>query len=352
MVGEWKQVVQSFVAFLSITLNAVVIYSIYKRRLYIKTTDIFIVHLAVADILVGLVYIPFYKLSVPQLDFWECLTMHTIILMINNNAIIMLMCVTVDRFFAVRFPLHYNRFIDTTTANRVLLAVWAVSILTGSVPWFWNKGSENYSSCKFTEVVTRKYLVYYNFFFVNGIPLVAIVCIYIYINTVVRRINRLDRRLTNRFHTKTPKSSRKYYAPVLLISVVAVLTLPVHVMDTLFYFEVIPKTEETLTAIISFVLLKNFNSIINPFIYASRYLIIKDRLSATFRTSTSRIKGQTSAKLLSTRSTTLNDKGSKNAEIVNVAPISVSDFSKQSTPISVLADNSPHDSFPTLQSHQ
>ena len=257
------------------------------------------------------------------------------------------MCVTVDRFFAVRFPLHYKTFMDTTTANRVLFVVWAVSIFTGSVPWFWNKGSENYSSCKFMNVVTRKYLVYYNFFFVNGIPLVAIVCIYIYINTVVRRINRLDRRLTNRFHTETPKSSRKYYAPVLLMSVVAVLTLPVHTMDTLLYFKVISKTDGVFTAIISFVMLKNFNSIINPFIYASQYLIIKDRVSSTFGISTTRTKDQTSAKLFSSKSTSLNDKGSKNAEIFNVAPTSVDDFTKQSSPISILPDNSSKDSFPT-----
>ena len=265
---HWYHVAESILASFSITLNTVVLYSIYKRRLYIKTTDIFITHLAIADILVGLVYTTyvFQQIIAPHLDFWECLSMHTMMLMITNNAVFILLCVTMDRFFAVRFPLHYNRLIDTTTANRVLLVVWAVSILIGIVPWFWNKGSEHYSRCGFIEVVSRKYLIYFDFFFLNGIPVVAIVCIYIYINTVMRRLKREN--------TNTRISSGKYFGPILLISVVSVLLLPIHIINTLFYFEVINQSDEAIAATNAFVLLENCNHIVNPLIYASRYFTL------------------------------------------------------------------------------
>ena len=354
MVNEWRYVVQGILAFLSTSLNAFVLYSIYRRRLYIKTTDIFIAHLAVADILVGLKFVPslIQKINHAFLpyDFWTCLSMYTIYLMINNNAINMLMCVTVDRFFAVRFPLHYMKIIDTTTANRVLLVVWAVSIVTGTVPWFWNNGSEKYSRCEFIEVISRSYLVYYNFFFLNGIPLVAIMCSYIYINTVMRRIKRMDRQLRSRFAINTTQSPRKYRGPVLLMSVVVVLILPVHIMDTLFYFEVL-HTQDHYTILLSFVMLKNCTSIINPFIYASHYFFKNDKLTSTFVTSTSRTKDQSSSKLFSSRSTP-NANSSKFSEIDDMAPTAVSDFSKQNSPIPILSNSpssvpSSRDSVPT-----
>ena len=101
----------------------------------------------------------------------------------------------------------------------------------------------------------------------NGIPVVAIVCIYIYIRTVLVRLGRRD----TFKQILVSKCSRKYIGPVLLISIVAVSLMPIHIINTLFYFEIIHKSEETMLATDYFAILKTCNSILNPFIYASRY---------------------------------------------------------------------------------
>ena len=274
----WITVVESIVAFLSVILNAFVLYSTC-RSVSITIHDIFIVHLAIAGIFLGLVYIPhiLYQINILHFDFWECISVHSIILMADNICIIMLLCVSGQRLFAVRFPLRY-RVTDKKNANRFLLIVWAVSISIGTVPWFWNNGSENYSECQFALVISRKFLFYFNFLTVNGICVVAIVCIYIYIKTHLRRLKNRE--------TITPKSVRRYLGPVVLMSSVAVLTLPIHIMDTLFYFEVIDISENTLLAASACAALKTFNSTVNPFIYASVHFFPSQNINSSIVTST------------------------------------------------------------------
>ncbi|XP_020899264.1 dopamine receptor 2-like [Exaiptasia diaphana] len=115
---------------LALAGNAIVCLAFYRSSTFRSATVLFILSLAVTDILVATISIPLW-LSL-QLKFCEdqhCLTPWKITDVLFSTASIMNLCaISVDRLVIISRPLHYPNIMTTSRANIALVAIWGFAV--------------------------------------------------------------------------------------------------------------------------------------------------------------------------------------------------------------------------------
>lgn len=98
--------------------NACVIIVFHRERRLRKRTNYYIVSLAIADFLVGLLGIPFAILASIGLptDLYACLFTISLLVVLCTISIFCLVAVSIDRYWAILYPLAYSRNVRTKTA--------------------------------------------------------------------------------------------------------------------------------------------------------------------------------------------------------------------------------------------
>lgn len=107
-----------FVALLAVVGNSLVIFVFKKERRLRRRTNYYIISLAAADLLVGLLGIPFAILSSVGRPFnlYACLFNVSLLLVLCTISIFCLVAVSVDRYWAILHPMGYSRNVRTKTA--------------------------------------------------------------------------------------------------------------------------------------------------------------------------------------------------------------------------------------------
>lgn len=105
------------VAFFAIVGNAMVIIVFHRERRLRRRTNYYIVSLALADFLVGLLGIPFAILASIGLptNLYSCLFTVSLLIVLCTISIFCLVAVSIDRYWAILYPLAYSRNIRTKT---------------------------------------------------------------------------------------------------------------------------------------------------------------------------------------------------------------------------------------------
>lgn len=112
IINQWYllfEVLVSLVAFFGNIISIIVF--IQDKRLR-KVTNFYIISLSFADLLVGLIGIPsaiFIKIGVPRTSFSQCLTIVSLLVAFCTISILNLVAVSLDRFWAILYPLNYHR---------------------------------------------------------------------------------------------------------------------------------------------------------------------------------------------------------------------------------------------------
>ncbi|XP_071532916.1 uncharacterized protein AdoR isoform X4 [Panulirus ornatus] len=172
------------VAVVAIIGNALTITVFVVDRKLRRLTNYYIVSLALADLLVGVLGIPFAILTsigLPRL-LWPCLLMLSTLLMLCTISIFCLVAVSVDRYWAILHPLRYSRVMTAKIVRRIILACWVVGTLIGLMPsmgWY-----RYHDSCIFTKVMNYDYLVFL-YFCTIVVPGLLMAFFYTHIYTVV-----------------------------------------------------------------------------------------------------------------------------------------------------------------------
>nr|CAI5857286.1 unnamed protein product [Callosobruchus analis] len=109
------------VAVFAVVGNALVIFVFRKERRLRRRTNYYIVSLATADLLVGLLGIPFAILSSVGLptNLHACLFTVSLLVVLCTISIFCLVAVSVDRYWAILYPMGYSRNVRTKTALDV-----------------------------------------------------------------------------------------------------------------------------------------------------------------------------------------------------------------------------------------
>ncbi|XP_029375939.1 adenosine receptor A2b isoform X2 [Echeneis naucrates] len=275
-------VIEVVIAVLSISGNILVCWAVAINTTLKNATNYFLVSLAVADILVGCLAIPFaITISIGiHLDFYGCLFLACFVLVLTQSSIFSLLAIAIDRYLAVKIPLRYKELMTGKTAREIIAILWILSFVIGLIPFFgWNMNSRGNSlwscnlDCYFESVVEMHYMVYFNFFVCVLLPLLIMLGIYLKIFTVARKqLRQIELKCVGNgdspHHGLLQKEIRAAKSLSIIVGLFAVCWLPVHILNclTLFYRDLKKPEAVMFVAII----LSHANSAVNPIIYAYR----------------------------------------------------------------------------------
>uniref|UniRef100_A0A2C9K1H0 G-protein coupled receptors family 1 profile domain-containing protein n=1 Tax=Biomphalaria glabrata TaxID=6526 RepID=A0A2C9K1H0_BIOGL len=278
------------VGVMSVIGNSIVIAAIWKNRRLHTITNVFVGNLAMADIVVGLLAAPCAALAYKGLpkNFYGCVFINSVILIVTNISILMLLGVALERFLAIKEPFLYQRTLTVRRAIYINSCIWVIGFLLGMVPMYgWNKGAKDLEVCLFTNVITYEYMVYFQFFGLVLLPLFLMMCIYIYILIIVRRHMKQTNALRNMFQQERraqegfSKDVKAAKMLALVILFFGIFWLPVNILNSLSLFCDVacsPPYEVLLAAIV----MSHANSCINPFLYAASNSRIKRAIKGIF----------------------------------------------------------------------
>ncbi|EDV97906.1 tyramine/octopamine receptor [Drosophila grimshawi] len=214
-VPEWEALltalVLSIIIVLTIIGNILVILSVFTYKPLRIVQNFFIVSLAVADLMVALLVLPF-NVAYSILGRWEfgihlCKLWLTCDVLCCTSSILNLCAIALDRYWAITDPINYAQ---KRTVGRVLLlisGVWLLSLLISSPPLIgWNDWPDEFTSATPCELTSQRGYVIYSSLGSFFIPLVIMTIVYIEIFVATRRRLR-ERAKANKLNTIALKTT-------------------------------------------------------------------------------------------------------------------------------------------------
>uniref|UniRef100_A0A667Z593 Adenosine receptor A2 n=1 Tax=Myripristis murdjan TaxID=586833 RepID=A0A667Z593_9TELE len=282
------------IACLAVAGNVLVCWAVCLNSNLQSITNFFVVSLAVADIAVGLLAIPF-AITISTgfcANFHGCLFIACFVLVVTQSSIFSLLAIAVDRYIAIKSPLRYTSLVTAQRAKAIIAVCWVLSVGIGLTPMMgWNTGvttrnssrcHEGLTECLFEEVVTLDYMVYFNFFGFVLVPLLAMLVIYAHIFMAARRQLRLielklahvpvHREGTTSSGSSRSTLQREVHAAkslAIIVGLFALCWLPLHLINC---FNLLCQDCERphIWVMNIAIILSHANSVVNPFIYAYR----------------------------------------------------------------------------------
>ncbi|XP_061461230.1 adenosine receptor A2b [Rhineura floridana] len=270
--------VELVIAVLSILGNILVCWAVAINSTLKNATNYFLVSLAVADIAVGLLAIPFaITISVGlRINFHSCLFLACFVLVLTQSSIFSLLAVAVDRYMAIKIPLRYNSLVTGKRARGLIAILWVFSFGIGLTPLMgWNNrncttlANGSHEACLFEEVVPMSYMVYFNFFGCVLLPLLIMLAIYIKIFMVAcKQLRQME--LMGNSRTTLQKEINAAKSLAIIVGLFVLCWLPLHVLNCLNLFLWDFASYKPTWAMNLAIILSHANSVINPIIYAYR----------------------------------------------------------------------------------
>ena len=269
--------------------NTLTIVAFIKFHHLQNARNCFVVSLAVADIIYGLVNIAslFYLITVTDHwtatcdKRWSSIT-PTLSYITKVLSFLHILAITADCYIYITKPLHYHRLMSPRRAKVIIAVIWVVSLLTGSVLFI----RELYAAeCKSTEILR----MYGNLVktILWAVIALTVTFMYLQIMCVVKKQQRQVQTLEVRFHSNTvnndgrntsqpqntQKHSNRIFIVFCIITLFIVLWLPyiIITVSLAFYRQKLIYTigDSTLAKILAIcITIAAINSSVNVFIYA------------------------------------------------------------------------------------
>uniref|UniRef100_A0A8C2A902 Adenosine receptor A2 n=1 Tax=Cyprinus carpio TaxID=7962 RepID=A0A8C2A902_CYPCA len=285
-------VLELLIAVLAVTGNVLVCWAVCLNSNLQSITNFFVVSLALADIAVGLLAIPFAVIISTGFcsHFYGCLFIACFVLVLTQSSIFSLLAIALDRYIAIKIPLRYNSLVTGRRAKGIIAVCWILSVVIGLTPMLgWNRHvvagtnsscPQGMTECLFEEVVTMGYMVYFNFFGCVLLPLLAMLAIYARIFMAARhQLRQMEQKLVHfQGHAHGEGSSsrstlqKEVHAAkslAIIVGLFAVCWLPLHIINCFTLFCPLCDRPQGWVMYLA-ILLSHANSVVNPFIYAYR----------------------------------------------------------------------------------
>ncbi|XP_069041865.1 trace amine-associated receptor 13c-like [Lepisosteus oculatus] len=270
------------VVMLTVCGNLVVIISISHFKQLHTTTNFLLLSLAVADLLVGIIVMPF-KLIVLIETCWYfgdifCKIFTTFSSVLTSVSVNNVACISIDRYFAVCYPFVYSAKLITNITWSIILLNWFLSLLYNLAFVYFNGNSSAelntcLGDCLF---VIDKIWGMVDLIFVFILPCSIMVALYLKIFVVASRHAKLINCVTaknsptnERKHNLTKTSEGKAAKTLGIIVIVFLLCLVPYYICTLVYEKVNISSSSVVINFLCWLML--FNSSFNPIIYALFY---------------------------------------------------------------------------------
>ncbi|XP_030647155.1 5-hydroxytryptamine receptor 2B [Chanos chanos] len=214
---QWASLLILLVIIPTIVGNILVILAVSLERKLQNATNYFLMSLAVADLLVGLLVMPIALVTVLYNSDWPlpeyvCPIWLFLNVLFSTASIMHLCAISLDRYIAIKKPIQHSQYNSRTKAMAKIAMVWLISIgIAIPIPI---KGLKNYHvpnnvtfnsnhTCLLTKESFRKFIVFGSLaaFF---IPLAIMMIIYLLTIQVLRKkVHLLRSRVNPRFHRPT-----------------------------------------------------------------------------------------------------------------------------------------------------
>ncbi|XP_061903901.1 D(1B) dopamine receptor-like [Entelurus aequoreus] len=174
------------------------------RHLRAKVTNIFIVSLALSDLLVAVLVMP-WKAVAEVAGYWPfgtfCSVWVAFDIMCSTASILNLCVISVDRYWAISSPFRYERKMTERVAFVMIAVTWTLSLLISFIPvqLNWHRaasGTLNSSSESCDSSLSREYAIsssLVSFYIPVAIMIVTYTRIYRIAQIQIRRIASLER---------------------------------------------------------------------------------------------------------------------------------------------------------------
>ncbi|XP_069035174.1 5-hydroxytryptamine receptor 2A isoform X1 [Lepisosteus oculatus] len=139
---NWPALLTIAVIVLTIAGNILVIMAVSLEKKLQNATNYFLMSLAIADMLLGFLVMPVSMLTILYGYIWplpsELCPIWIYLDVLFSTASIMHLCaISLDRYIAIRNPIHHSRFNSRTKAFMKIIAVWTISVgISMPVPVF------------------------------------------------------------------------------------------------------------------------------------------------------------------------------------------------------------------------
>lgn len=185
--------------------NALVCLAVLRfRHLRTKVTNWFVLSLAISDLCVAILVMPWKAVTEVAGGFWLfgsrfCDTWVAFDIMCSTASILHLCIISLDRYWAIASPFRYERRMTQRLACAMIAMAWALSILISFVPvqLHWHKAKDRRhpsSSCdvslNHTYAITSSLI---SFYIPVAIMIVTYTRIYRIAQAQIRRISTLER---------------------------------------------------------------------------------------------------------------------------------------------------------------
>ena len=277
-------IVLAILDILTILGNLLVCVTILTNRRLKTTTNYFILSLAVSDLLLGIVVLPFSTLNTVwpswPLGAIFCNVFISSDVMLCTVSILNLFAISLERYIAVTSPLRYSKVLTFRRVMIILSGVWIFSFAMAFLPihlgWNTNNGNiQNLHEPQFCMFESNKAYVLFVSIGTYFLPLLIMCLVYVKVFQIARdqvqRINSLVRSTARMFQSqpsKDPRFASDSKATVTLASVVtafAICWIPYFVIFTArpFLSWPIDPHLDLFALWLGYV-----NSMLNPFLYA------------------------------------------------------------------------------------
>ncbi|XP_028313207.1 adenosine A2a receptor a [Gouania willdenowi] len=276
-------ILELLIAIFSVLGNVLVCWAVCLNSNLQTITNFFVVSLAVADIAVGVLAIPF-AIAISTgfcSNFYGCLFIACFVLILTQSSIFSLLAIAIDRYIAIQIPLRYNSLVTGERARGIIAICWVLSIFIGLTPMMgWHKLPSSINGtclpglmqCLFEEVVAMDYMVYFNFFACVLIPLLLMLAIYLCIFMAARhQLKLMDMKAIHggKSRSTLQKEIQAAKSLAIIVGLFAFCWLPLHIINCFTLFcQHCPHAPPWILNIA--IILTHANSVVNPFIYAYR----------------------------------------------------------------------------------
>ncbi|XP_022080590.1 histamine H2 receptor-like [Acanthaster planci] len=185
-----------FIIVMTIVGNIFVILAPSVNRRLRSVTGLFIVSLAVADLLLGIVVLPFSAIF----EVWRCWPFGAVLcnlyvscdVMFCTASILNLFAISIDRYVAITDPMAYHQRLTRGKALLIINLMWVVSLFISFLPLHlgWNTGDgsvQNYEDPTKCSLESNKWYSLIDGVALFFLPLVVMCSLYLRILLIARR---------------------------------------------------------------------------------------------------------------------------------------------------------------------